>query len=56
MARALTYVLLPPSPLSSRFAFLSLRKRWALPGRYLGAGGLPGRTASGEHCGLTMQQ
>lgn len=38
-----------------RFAFLALRKRWAVPGRYVGAGGLPGRTASGDHCGLSMQ-
>jgi hypothetical protein len=39
-----------------RFAFLSLRKRWALPGRWVGAGGLPSGTASGEFCAHTMQQ
>ncbi|KAL7416020.1 mannosyltransferase putative-domain-containing protein [Mrakia frigida] len=39
-----------------RFAFLALRKRWAVPGRYLGVGGLPSATASGSFCGLTMMQ
>ena len=35
---------------------LALRKRWALPGRYVGAGGLPHGTGSGDFCGHTMQQ
>ncbi|KAF8577363.1 glycosyltransferase family 71 protein [Ramaria rubella] len=39
-----------------RFAMLALRKRWALPGRYVGAGGLPRGTSSGSFCGHTMQQ
>jgi len=39
-----------------RFAMLALRKRWALPGRYVGAGGLPRGTGSGDFCGHTMQQ
>jgi alpha 1,2-mannosyltransferase len=39
-----------------RFAFLGLRKRWALPGRYVGAAGLPSGTASGDFCSHTMQQ
>ncbi|KAF8494303.1 mannosyltransferase putative-domain-containing protein [Gautieria morchelliformis] len=39
-----------------RFAMLALRKRWALPGRYVGAGGFPRGTGSGEFCGNTMQQ
>ncbi|KIJ26403.1 glycosyltransferase family 71 protein, partial [Sphaerobolus stellatus SS14] len=39
-----------------RFAFLSLRKRWALPGRYVGGGGLPRGTLSGDFCAHTMQQ
>lgn len=36
-----------------RFAFLALRKRWGVPGRYLGAGSLPG----GQHstCFLLLQ-
>ncbi|KAK9894544.1 glycosyltransferase family 71 protein [Cystobasidium minutum MCA 4210] len=38
-----------------RFAFLALRKRWAVPGRYVGAGALPGNTLSG-FCGHTMMQ
>jgi len=33
-----------------------LRKRWALPGRWVGAAGLPSGTASGEFCAHTMQQ
>ncbi|KAL7412567.1 mannosyltransferase putative-domain-containing protein [Mrakia frigida] len=38
-----------------RFAFLALRKRWAVPGRYLGVGAPPeGRSHS--FCGLTMMQ
>jgi alpha 1,2-mannosyltransferase len=32
-----------------RFAFLALRKRWAVPGRYLGVAGLPDR--GGSYCG-----
>ena len=39
-----------------RFSFLALRKRWALPGRYVGAAGLPSGTASGDFCSHTMQQ
>jgi len=39
-----------------RFSFLALRKRWALPGRWVGAAGLPSGTASGEFCAHTMQQ
>ncbi|KDQ21097.1 glycosyltransferase family 71 protein [Botryobasidium botryosum FD-172 SS1] len=39
-----------------RFAFLALRKRWALPGRYVGAAAFPGPTASGPFCSHTMQQ
>lgn len=45
-----------PYFISYRFAMLALRKRWALPGRYVGAGGFPRGTASGEFCGHTMQQ
>lgn len=36
-----------------RFALLALRKRWAVPGRYVGVGALPGPTASGSFCGLS---
>lgn len=36
-----------------RFAMLMLRKRWAVPGRYVGVGGLPSGTASGDFCGLS---
>ncbi|GJJ14446.1 hypothetical protein Clacol_008710 [Clathrus columnatus] len=39
-----------------RFAMLALRKRWALPGRYVGGGGLPRATLSGDFCAHTMQQ
>ncbi|CDZ97044.1 Alpha-mannosyltransferase [Phaffia rhodozyma] len=39
-----------------RFAFLALRKRWGVPGRNLGVGGLPRGTQSGDFCGLTMMQ
>lgn len=39
-----------------RFAMLALRKRWALPGRYVGGGGLPRGTMSGDFCAHTMQQ
>lgn len=35
---------------------LALRKRWALPGRYVGGGGLPRGTLSGDFCAHTMQQ
>jgi alpha 1,2-mannosyltransferase len=42
-----------PNP---RFAMLALRKRWALPGRYVGGGGLPRATMSGDFCAHTMQQ
>jgi alpha 1,2-mannosyltransferase len=35
---------------------LALRKRWALPGRYVGGGGLPRGTPSGDFCAHTMQQ
>jgi len=38
-----------------RYAMLALRKRWALPGRYLGAAGLSWNTLSG-YCGHTMLQ
>ncbi|KAF8309130.1 hypothetical protein DL93DRAFT_2126696 [Clavulina sp. PMI_390] len=39
-----------------RFSFLALRKRWALPGRWVGAAGLPSGTPSGDFCAHTMQQ
>ena len=35
---------------------LALRKRWGVPGRWVGAGGLPYGTASGDFCGHTMLQ
>lgn len=38
-----------------RFAFLALRKRWGVPGRFVGQAALPSGTASGAFCGLTMQ-
>jgi len=38
-----------------RFAFLALRKRWAVPGRYVGAAALAHNTPSG-FCGHTMLQ
>ncbi|MBW0500979.1 hypothetical protein O181_040694 [Austropuccinia psidii MF-1] len=38
-----------------RYAMLALRKRWALPGRYLGAAGLSWNTLTG-YCGHTMLQ
>ncbi|KAL8278621.1 hypothetical protein RQP46_008913 [Phenoliferia psychrophenolica] len=38
-----------------RFSFLALRKRWAVPGRYVGVGGLPDNDMWG-FCGHTMVQ
>ncbi|KZT62802.1 glycosyltransferase family 71 protein [Calocera cornea HHB12733] len=38
-----------------RFAFLALRKRWALPGRWVGGGALPSNSATG-FCAHTMEQ
>ncbi|KAK4046908.1 hypothetical protein OIO90_006390 [Microbotryomycetes sp. JL221] len=38
-----------------RFAFLALRKRWGLPGRYIGVGALPRNSMTG-FCGHTMLQ
>ncbi|GAA5998961.1 uncharacterized protein JCM10292_005826 [Rhodotorula paludigena] len=38
-----------------RFAFLALRKRWGVPGRYVSVGALPRNTMSG-FCGHTMLQ
>ncbi|GAA5907033.1 uncharacterized protein JCM6883_006119 [Sporobolomyces salmoneus] len=38
-----------------RFAFLALRKRWGVPGRYVSVGALPSNTMSG-FCGHTMLQ
>ncbi|ORY81239.1 mannosyltransferase putative-domain-containing protein [Leucosporidium creatinivorum] len=38
-----------------RFSLLALRKRWAVPGRYVGVGALPRNTMSG-FCGHTMLQ
>lgn len=38
-----------------RFAFLALRKRWGLPGRYVAVGALPRNSMSG-FCGHTMLQ
>ncbi|KAH8929995.1 glycosyltransferase family 71 protein [Atractiella rhizophila] len=38
-----------------RYAFLALRKRWAVPGRYVAAGALPFDAMSG-FCGHTMLQ
>ncbi|GAA5930315.1 uncharacterized protein JCM15063_004771 [Sporobolomyces koalae] len=38
-----------------RFAFLALRKRWAVPGRYVSVGALPSNTMTG-FCGTTMLQ
>ncbi|GAA5904617.1 hypothetical protein JCM6882_004922 [Rhodosporidiobolus microsporus] len=38
-----------------RFAFLALRKRWGVPGRYVSVGALPKNTMSG-FCGHTMLQ
>ncbi|EJT50851.1 hypothetical protein A1Q1_07959 [Trichosporon asahii var. asahii CBS 2479] len=38
-----------------RFAMLMLRKRWAVPERWIAAGGLPGDTLTGW-CGLSMVQ
>lgn len=37
-----------------RFAALMLRKRWGAPGRFVGVGGLPRGTASGDFCGLSQ--
>ncbi|WVR04521.1 hypothetical protein IAU60_001525 [Kwoniella sp. DSM 27419] len=39
-----------------RWALLALRKRWAVPGRWVGAAALPSGTASGEFCAHTMLQ
>ena len=39
-----------------RWAMLALRKRWGVPGRWVGAGALPSGTASGEFCAHTMMQ
>ncbi|WRT64911.1 uncharacterized protein IL334_001850 [Kwoniella shivajii] len=39
-----------------RWALLALRKRWAVPGRWVGAAALPRGTASGEFCAHTMLQ
>ena len=39
-----------------RWAMLALRKRWGVPGRWVGAAGFPSGTASGEFCGHTMLQ
>ncbi|ODN80348.1 hypothetical protein L202_02608 [Cryptococcus amylolentus CBS 6039] len=39
-----------------RWALLALRKRWAIPGRWVGAAALPRGTASGEFCAHTMLQ
>lgn len=35
---------------------LALRKRWAVPGRWVGAAAFPSGTASGEFCSHTMLQ
>ena len=39
-----------------RWAMLALRKRWAVPGRWVGAAALPWGTASGDFCAHTMLQ
>jgi hypothetical protein len=39
-----------------RWAMLALRKRWGVPGRWVGAAALPHGTASGEFCSHTMLQ
>lgn len=39
-----------------RFALLALRKRWAVPGRWVAPAGFPRRTVSGDFCGHTMLQ
>ncbi|OXB37179.1 hypothetical protein LQV05_003825 [Cryptococcus neoformans] len=39
-----------------RWALLALRKRWAVPGRWVGAAALPSGTASGDFCAHTMLQ
>lgn len=39
-----------------RWAMLALRKRWGVPGRWVGAGALPSGTASGDFCAHTMVQ
>lgn len=39
-----------------RWAMLALRKRWGVPGRWVGVAALPGSTQSGDHCGHTMLQ
>jgi len=38
-----------------RFAFLAMRKRWAVPGRYVSVGALPSNTFTG-FCGHSMIQ
>ena len=38
-----------------RFAFLAMRKRWAVPGRYVSVGALPSNTFTG-FCGHSMLQ
>ncbi|EIW68801.1 hypothetical protein TREMEDRAFT_71915 [Tremella mesenterica DSM 1558] len=39
-----------------RWALLALRKRWAVPGRWVGAAALPRGTLSGEFCSHSMLQ
>ncbi len=39
-----------------RWAMLALRKRWGIPGRWVGAAGFPSGTASGDFCAHTMLQ
>lgn len=39
-----------------RWAMLALRKRWGVPGRWVGAAALPSGTASGDFCAHTMLQ
>ncbi|KAL7418723.1 hypothetical protein Q5752_006406 [Cryptotrichosporon argae] len=39
-----------------RWALLMLRKRWGVPGRWVGAAALPAGTASGSFCAHTMLQ
>lgn len=40
--------LLPGDKDVFRFAFLALRKRWGVPGRFVGQGAFPSGTASGS--------
>ncbi len=51
-----TLTMLDPAEDIFRWALLALRKRWAVPGRWVGVAALPGATASGDHCGHTMLQ